>query len=306
MELRQLRYVVALAEAGSFTRAAQRLHITQPPLSQQIKLLEEELGAKLFVRSARGVTLTDAGAAFLRHARALSEGVKAALRETSEIASGSIGMVRIGCIGSALFSSMPPILAHLRRTAPSIGLSITELSSQAQTSALLGGELDLGVMHRPWPVPGLQVEPLLRERLRAVVPLRHRLAVRRSIALAVLAEEDFVFASRDVAPVSFDQMIATCVRAGFSPRIRHTASQLATIVQMVRLELGVALVPESLARAPGDGVRFVPVADREAMIDTYLVSARMPKTPAVARVRDAILAVPNAGRRAAASGNAGR
>lgn len=291
MELRQLRYFIALAEEGSFTRAAERLHITQPPLSQQIKLLEQALGVRLFERSARGATLTEAGRAFLRHARALTEGVQAAVRETSAISDGSSGTVRIGSINSALFSAVPGILELLRRRLPTVGISLTELGSQAQRRALLEGEIDLGLMHMPYPTTGLRVQQLLSERLMAALPAGHRLAGQASVHLSALADEDFVFALRDVAPVSFDQMIAECVRAGFSPRIRHTAGQLATIAQIVRLGMGVAIVPESVARMPGGGVEFVPLRDADARLPLFLACRDATLAPVVERVRACVMSI---------------
>ena len=208
MELRQLRYFVALADELNFTRAAERLFITQPPLSQQIKLLEEELGVRLLKRGPRGVTLTDPGMTFLVHARSLMEGMKTAVRVTAETASGSIGTVRIGCINSALFSLMPEILKRLRRQFSSLDLSVTELGSQAQIGAILRGELDLGIMHLTRPSPGMRIDKLFAEPLCAVLPVKHKLASLGRIALSELSDADFVFSKREVAPVTFDPMIA--------------------------------------------------------------------------------------------------
>jgi DNA-binding transcriptional LysR family regulator len=292
MELRQLRYFVAIAEELNFTRAAERLFITQPPLSQQIKLLEAELGVQLLQRGPRGVTLTDAGKTFLVHARSLTEGVKTALRATTETASGTIGTVRIACINSALFSIMPTVLKHLRRQFASLDLSVTELGSQAQVGAILHGEVDLGIMHLTRPSPGLRIEKMLAEPLCAVLPARHRLAPLQRIALSELADADFVFSKREVAPVTFDHMIATCVRAGFSPRIRHTAGQLSSIVQMVRLGLGVALVPRSLSAQRVSGVKFVRVTDRLATNEVFVASRDIGVTEVVGRVREAIMELP--------------
>ena len=289
MEMRQLRYFIALSEEGSFTRAADRLHITQPPLSQQIKLLEEELGARLVHRTVHGATLTEPGKVFLRHARMLVEGAKAAARETGEVASGSIGTVRIGCVNSALFTTMPRILSHLRRVLPSIDVSVVEAGSQSQVKSLLADEIDLGLLHRTHPMPGLRFETLMSERFCAVLPAGHRLATRRSIALSALADEDFVSSSREVAPTSFDQVIALCMRSGFSPRIRHSAGQLITIVQMVRLGLGVALVPDSLSNTREAGAAFVRITDPGATIE-LLVASRERTAASVEGVRQAIRA----------------
>lgn len=292
MELRQLRYFVALAEELNFTRAAERLFITQPPLSQQIKLLEEELGVQLLKRGPRGVTLTDPGKTFLLHARSLTEGMKTAIRVTTEMASGSIGTVRIGCINSALFSIMPAILKHLRKQFTSLDVSVTELGSQAQVGAILHGELDLGILHLTRPSPGLQIEKLFAEPLCAVLPVKHLLAAQDRISLSELADADFVFSKREVAPVTFDDMIATCVRAGFSPRIRHTAGHLASMVQMVRLGLGVALVPKSLAAHKTSGVKFIRVTDRLAVNEVFVASRESGVTDLVQKVKDSIMALP--------------
>lgn len=288
MELRQLRYFVALAEEASFTRAAERLHITQPPLSQQIKLLEQELGVVLVKRLARGAALTDSGKTLLAHARSLIDGSKAAVRETIETASGTIGAVRLGTINSALFSIMPMALRQLQKKFAALEVSVVELGSQAQVRAILRDELDLGVVHLTNPTVGLRLEKLLTEPVCAAVPVEHPLASRRRISLSALASNDFIFVAREVAPVSHDQMIATCVRAGFSPRIRHTAGHLATIVQMVSLGLGVALVPESLRGSGSRGVEFVRLTDKLAVIELFLASKQPGSSPLIRNVTDAM------------------
>lgn len=272
LDLRRIRYFVAVAEERSFTRAADRLHISQPPLSQNVKALEEEIGVQLLIRDHRGVKPTDAGLVFLRQARHILGSVRHAVDETVRVAAGTSGTVRIGAVTSALFRVFPPVYAALRRRLPDAEIAVYESTSQQQIAQMVRGDIDLAIVHGPVDATGFRVDRLCAERMCAVVPTSHRLAGRGPISLSSLASEDFVLFSREQSPGFFDSIAAMCVRAGFSPRVRHTAREAQTVVRLVGLGLGVSLVSEALDAAQNAGACFRRLSDPAATIEYCLVS----------------------------------
>lgn len=246
MDLRRIRYFVAVAEERSFTRASARLSISQPPLSQGVKALEDEMGVQLLRRDRRGVAPTDAGLVFLRQARSILNLVKNAVDETTQVAEGKSGTIRIGAIASSLFRVIPPIMAKLRADLPDVAVTIHESYSRALIAAVLRDELDVAILHGPVEAAGVRIERLAAEKMCAVFTQSHRLAGTGPISVSELAGEDFVLFDRNQAPAFFDAIVALCMRAGFSPRIRHTAQDSPTMVRMVGLGLGVTIVSEAL------------------------------------------------------------
>lgn len=246
MELRQIRYFVAVAEEQSFSRAAERLHISQPPLSQQIKSLEDELNVQLFRRLPRGVTLTAAGEVLLKSCLTILAQVRMAAQETSQAAAGMKGTIRMGTVSSALIYILPQILRHLSDNMPDIKIEFVEMSSREQTQAVLRDDLDIGLVHTPIDTTGLLTHQVFREEFCAVLPPGHRLASHDTIPLESLANDEFVFFPRTLASGLFDKMVSLCMKAGFSPQIHHTARHQATILRMVTMGLGVTVVPGSL------------------------------------------------------------
>jgi DNA-binding transcriptional LysR family regulator len=273
LDLRRIRYFIAVAEERSFTRAAERLHISQPPLSQNVKALEEEIGVQLLVRDRRGVKPTDAGLVFLNQARHLLGVLRHAVDETVRVAAGTSGTVRVGAVTSALFKVYPPVHAALRAGLPNAEVAIYESTSQGQIAQLARDDIDLAIVHGPVDAPGMRVDRLCTERMCAVLPRTHALAGTRPIALSSLAGEEFVLFSRDQSPGFFDSIAAMCVRAGFSPRVRHTAREAQTVVRLVGLGLGVSLVSEALETSNiAASVCFRPLSDPGATIEYCLVS----------------------------------
>jgi DNA-binding transcriptional LysR family regulator len=265
MELRQLRYFVAVAEELHFRRAAERLHISQPPLSQQIRALEEELGFALLVRTRRRVELTAAGAAFLRDARALLGELEGAVATARRIDAGQTGRLRINFVGSALLSIVPGTVERFRRARPGVELELRERPTADQLRAVRAGVADVGLV-RP-PIEGddeMRVQTVLRERTVAAVPAGHELAGLSRVPLRRLAAEPLVLFPREQAPGYHDLLIESLAGAGAAraggPRIIQYAPEMLTIIGLVAAGTGVSLVPESVQRLALDGVTYRPVS----------------------------------------------
>ena len=228
MELRHLRYFVAVAEELHFGRAAERLHIAQPPLSRQMHDLEREVGTMLFERVPRGVELTPAGAAFLPEARLTLAQAERAQRTALRAASGETGRLRVGFVEAATHSGiLPDVLSFFRMHLPAVGLSLFELDPAQQAESFRSGRIDLGILNSA-PLDAdrwLKVESIYSEPLVAALPKAHRLASRVKIKLADLAAESFVLFPRPIDPPLFDGIIARCRAANFSPRVPSVATR---------------------------------------------------------------------------------
>src|SRR5579871_1682031 len=238
MELRHLRYFVAVAEELHFHRAAQRLHISQPPLSQQIRALERELGVSLLSRNRRRVALTAAGAAFLDDARAILTSVERAADRARGIARGSQGTISIGFVGSAMFSpTLPNILREFHDGHPDVELVLRELPTSAQLAALAGGEIDVGVIRGPIDLAELdgqlELMTIQREHLVVAVPAEHPLAARRRLRAEELRGESFVVLARREAPGLYAGLAAAMGDAGGLPEDVLEVAEMQTIISLV-------------------------------------------------------------------------
>jgi DNA-binding transcriptional LysR family regulator len=288
MELRQLRYFVAVAEELHFRRAAARLHMSQPPLSHQIRLLEEELGCELLSRTRRRVEMTPAGEAFLRDARAVLGDLDRAGRNARRIHDGQTGLLRVSFAGSALLSLVPRVVQRLGAVHPEIDIELRERSTSDQVRALAAGVTDLGLAPLPVADPGLDVEVLARERTVAAVPAAHPLARTRRLTLRRLAEHPFVLFPREQAPGYHDLLMTAVTSAGTPPRVIQQAAETQTIMGLVAAGAGVSLVPASVQQLALEGVVYRPVADapdtelaalsrrgeRTRLIEAFLLAAR--------------------------------
>ncbi len=253
-ELRHLKYFVVVAEELHFGRAATRLGIAQPPLSQQIQRLEAQVGAQLFRRNRRHVELTASGALLLPEARSLlrhAEHVAQAVRQAER---GDAGTLRLGFVSSAAHEVLPRLLRALRERAPAIAVDPTEAATSEQVVALGDGSLDVGVVRVPVSAQGLTLHPLITEPLVAALPDFHPLAARKRIPLSALASDPFVMWARKLNPMFHDTVIAACADSGFRPQIAQEAGELGTILGLVAGGLGVSLVPESTQRARAEGI----------------------------------------------------
>jgi len=255
MELRHLRYFVALAEALHFRRAAERLSIAQPALSQQIQQLERELGVKLLERTQRRVALTDAGSVFLKSARASLHEAAEGMRLARLAGRGEVGHLGVGAVTSALYGIFPDVVRVFRERHRDVHLTLHELSAGEQTRALHDGRIQVSFLRPSIEESEIEVQTIVREPWVAALPTSHRLADRGRVALRALAGEPFVSFPRELAPVLYDQLISMCRAAGFSPHIVQEA-QMQTIVSLVAAGIGVALVPATLQNLSRRGLVY--------------------------------------------------
>lgn len=280
IETRLLRQFIVVAEEMHIHRAAERLHMAQPPLSQAIARLEQKLGCTLLVRHSRGVCLTGAGQAFVETARATLSLLDQGAEHAREVADGVSGHLRIGSLALAGY---PPLLEALRRFRaqwPKVRLSLQQQPSAQLAEGVLGGELDVAFMRQ---LPGLSERLhsrlILDEPLLLAVPAGHRLAHGGPVHLGEAADEDFVFTPPALGSGFHQQMLSLCERAGFTPRISQQAAQMQTLVSLVGCGFGVALVPQAAARANRqDGVHFCALHDTPPL-GLYMVCPGEQSTP---------------------------
>jgi DNA-binding transcriptional LysR family regulator len=278
-DLRQLRHFVAVAERLHFGRAAAALHISQPPLSRSIRDLETRVGATLLARTRRRVALTPEGARFLEEAKRLLAQLERAVLDIGSMAAGDGGRLRLGFVSLADYGVLPGLLKAYKTARPGVELSLREMLSPDQASALMAGELDFGLLLPPVlpPASGADLEHIVvqRERFVAALPARHRLArARGRIAVRELAREAFVMVPRAIAPGLHDIVAALTARAGFAPRVAQEAIQMQTVVSLVSSGLGIALVPASVANLGRRGVAYRELADAHPRLDLWLAWRR--------------------------------
>ena len=292
MELRHLRYFVAVAEERHFGRAAARLHMAQPPLSQQIRNLEAELGVVLLRRTTRRVDLTAAGEAYLARARAILADVDDAAAEAGRVAEGMVGRVVLGCVGSATYSLLPALARTLREELPGIDFAFRgEMLVPDQVAALIDGRIDLALLRPPVDEAALRVTTLRREGLIVALPEGHRLAARKRLRVADLRDEDLVVHAGQGRSVMHGLVTALCREAGFEPRVRHEVAETSTLVTFVAAGLGVALVPEPVAALGVAGATYRPLVGPSARIDLAAAVRADEDAPHVARALQVLVAL---------------
>ncbi|SKC88379.1 DNA-binding transcriptional regulator, LysR family [Burkholderia sp. YR290] len=258
MELRHLKYFVVVAEERHFTRAAERLGMAQPPLSQQIRKLEHEIGALLFRRLTRGVELTDAGRVLYEDARRIVDQVEQAKTRAQSAARGQTGHIRVGFASSVVFH---PVIAEIvrayRETHPDVRLSPSESNVAALIDDLLAERIDLAIIRQTaQESERLKIEALFDEHMVVALPPQHRLGGEADISLQSLAQETLIMFPRSIAPVLYDEVMSACQRAGFSPQLGQESTQVASAVSMVAAGFGVSIVPESIRQVAATGVTY--------------------------------------------------
>lgn len=264
MELRHARYFVAVAEELNFRRAAERLHLAQPSLSTQIRLLEEDVGFQLLERDSHKVELTPAGRNFLEGCRRLLQDADNYTRTARRIARGESVPVSIGFVPSLGHGLLPSILRRFRQQFPDVQLLLSEMDSTAQIELIAGNRIDLGLigLGLPKDIPELETVVVAEERLVVAIPQDHPLAhkPRKSIPLVTLADERFLLGSRANAPVFNPWIIVLCQQAGFQPHVVQESGQPMTVLNYVAAGLGVTILPEQFSRLVRAGVCFIPLA----------------------------------------------
>jgi DNA-binding transcriptional LysR family regulator len=302
MELRHLRYFVAVAEEGHITRAAERLGIQQPPLSHQIRALERELGVQLFRRLPRGVELTEAGRSFVEDARAALARVGHGVEAAKRVARGEQGHLRLAFPPTAPFHPfVPRIILAFREAYPMVSLTMEESLRAEILERVRGGQIDVGFLRAAIAAPeGLEVHMLLEEPMLAALPSGHPLA--RSgcnddgaLPLRALADETFIPYARDQGPALYEAMAAACLLVGFSPRLGQEAPRINTALSLVATGFGVTLVPASMRRLALDGVTYRDLAGA-AQAKAFLSLAARRDDPS-ATVRHFVALVRSAARR---------
>jgi len=279
VELRHFRYFVALAEELHFGRAAQKLHIAQPGLSQQILALEKELGVALLTRTRRRVELTEAGRLFLQEGRRVLAQAQRAENLARRAGSGEIGRLTIAGTESATWDVLPELLREYRRCYSEVELVIREMTTPLQVAALHSGEIDVAFLRAPVETEGLNVRTVRQEPLAVLLPEAHPLAQRGAIPLAALSGEPLVVYPASPRPSWADFTIGVCRNAGFEPRIAHEANETATAVSFVAAGLGLILVPEALKGLVRPGVLFRPLAPPAPITQLLLVHRSGPPSP---------------------------
>lgn len=281
IELRQLRYFLAVADDLSFVRAAERLHISQPPLSVQIKNLEEELGVQLFERTNRGVTLTVAGKAFYTEARGVLARLEHARIVAQRCAAGHLGRLAIGFVSIADYTVLPQALKLFSDSYPEVEVVLSEETSDVQIQDLKADRIDVGIALAPIDEPGLTFKPLFDDRLILAVSAKSPFSGLDRPSLAEFRGAPFVSIPRPLAPGLYDAVQSFCSRSGFTPNVLQHARQMQTIISIVSTGLGVALIPASLTKLKREGVAYLELKERSPKITLGIVYRSKDSNPAV-------------------------
>ena len=259
VELRQLRYFVTVAEELHFTRAAERLGITQPPLSQQIQKLEAELGVSLFSRNNRGVTLTEAGRVLLDGARRTLAESDRALHQVERVTRGEVGSLMIGTVSSAWHGLLPRVLRAYRKHYPDVEIYATSMSTAEQVERLLTGSLDVGILRAPINQPAIETETMIPDSLMVALPASHPLADQEQIELSALADEPLVIFPRRHGPAGYDLIVQMCIEAGFRPQVVQETVEINAVIGLVNAGMGISIVPASIRQLRIEDIRYIPL-----------------------------------------------
>ncbi|HEX8955864.1 MAG TPA: LysR substrate-binding domain-containing protein [Burkholderiaceae bacterium] len=281
LELRQLRYFVAVAEELHFGRAAERLHMTQPPLSQTIQALEASLGTALFARTNRSVALTPAGLALLPEARRLLQQAQSLPELARRAAAGETGRLALAFVSTADYSVLPSLLRQFREAFPQVAIELREATSDVQQEDLLEGRIDAGLLIPPLSdktAEALHYRTILTEPLVAALPLGLRVN-RGALQLERLREQPLIIFPRHIAPGLHDAILACFHDAGVTPRIAQEAIQMQTIVGLVSAGMGIALVPQSVSNLRRPGVEYRSLAGKVPLVETGLAWRRDDASP---------------------------
>ncbi|MES2257767.1 MAG: LysR family transcriptional regulator [Pseudomonadota bacterium] len=286
IDLKQLKYFLAVAEEKSFSRAAERLHISQPPLSQQIMKLESELGVRLFARTTRTFELTVAGKALMNEASDLLAKMRMTIDTIRQIDRGEVGRLRVGIVGSAMWGPIPSLLEEFQSKFPRVTWTIHEFGPTVQYDALRAKQIDVGFWREPklddddLKNDNLRQELCFRENVCVAINEHHPLAKEEAIELMDIAHEPMLTLALDKS--AFPRyLIQCCVKAGFQPEIFQEASEPQTLLAMVGAGLGVALLPETTSRIGWPGVVFLPIRSNPPSANLYITYTTLDDAPVV-------------------------
>lgn len=279
MDLRHLRYFIAVAEELHFTRAAERLHIAQPPLSKQIRQLEEEIGVALFQRTRRHIELTHAGRLFLEKSRQILQATDSAIVETQRAQRGEIGKLAVGFFEHMSYTLLPPILRAYRERYPNVEVQLRWFPVIGQVDALLRGDIDISFVRPVSNFDEITKESLLEESFVLAVPGNHHFAARRAVAVAECADESFIIFTQRLAPDFHGTITRICAVAGFVPKIASEVGQVYTMLGLVSSGAGIAFVPASVQRVRFDNVAYVPLRCKQPKIEVFLAWKRGNSSP---------------------------
>ncbi|MET1258090.1 LysR family transcriptional regulator [Flagellimonas sp. DF-77] len=257
IELRHLRYFLAVAELLHFRKAAEKLFISQPGLSTQIRQLEETIGVRLFVRDKKKVRMTPAGEHLKKEAEFVVNHLNQTMRQLKLIEAGDQGELRIGFLGSAMQQVVPELLLDLQNRHQGIHTSLDELSNRAQVDGIANDRLDLGFVRLTTVPKGLRIQPVFEDTFSLVLPADHHCSASRFKGMQEVAEEDFILFSQDYSPLYYDTVISICQDAGFAPRVSHQSVHAQTIFKLVANKLGIAIVPSALQFGFQMDVKFI-------------------------------------------------
>jgi DNA-binding transcriptional LysR family regulator len=293
MELRHLRYFVMVAEELHFGRAAQRLHITQQPLSRQIQSLEEELGVQLLHRTKRTVRLTELGQLFLVEARKILTQTEQAVQLVQQINRGDRGHLTVGFTGPALNTVLPEVVRQFREYYPNVRLTLQRMLTHEQVDSLKSGSIDVGLLHAPIEDDALVLQTIHRESLVVMLPSTHSLAIAplEPLSIAQLANEPFILFPRYVWIDLYDEIISFCRQAGFSPNIVQEALPQETIVELVEIGIGVTLIHASAQRIAQVGVVCRPSIEHAPQIEVAIAWHAEASNPILPKFVEIIRAV---------------
>ena len=289
IDLRRLRYFVAVAEELSFRRAAERLRMAQPPLSSQIKTLERELEVRLFDRTGRGIRLTEAGGFLLEEARRLLVQVGQTVDMTRRVGHGEVGRLTVGFLPSVGHGVLPSVLREFRASFPGVDLQLRELNPDQQVRELHDGRIDVGFLYLPLEDPALNVEPSFRECLVVALPEQHPLADEPEVALQARADEPFILPPQHAVPGCYSLIMRSCHEAGFSPRaVQKDVWLMQTSVDLVAAGMGVALVAGSLRNLGRAGVVYKTLRDPSPALEIGIVWPRGEDGPVLRSFLDVV------------------
>lgn len=257
IELRHLRYFLAVAEDLHFRKAAERLYISQPGLSRQIKQMEDDLGVKLFERNNRKVALTPAGTYLKQEVAMVIKNLEEVLQHAKLLEEGKEGSIKLGYVGSAMQNVIPELLIKFRETHPTIRFSLTEMDNTGQVKALLAKDIDVGFVRLNQVPEGLELRPVLNDTFTLVLPANHPLDAYSFESLDQLKDEEFILFEKNYSPVYYERVLSVFEHAGFSPRVSHYTVHANTIFRLVENHFGVSIIPTSLKEGYSMKVKFV-------------------------------------------------